>query len=234
MKKQFKQGYFIKFYLLPISMLWLTGLVFLFAKGYKNSFLILNSYHSAWLDYPMLVLTMFGNAGFMGFVLIFILIKKQPYQLTLLLIALIVSGILAQLLKDNAYDNWSRPPQVFKEQVHTVAKYILYYHSFPSGHSITVAAVFTMLAYFRREHKTEIIFYATLCPLIAYTRIYLGVHFLGDAIFGILLGFTCSFLILFLIKPFEIEVKSWLIKLLRITSIIAAVIILIDFFRQYI
>ncbi len=230
---EFKQSYFIKFYFLPISIIWLIGLVFLLTKGYNDSFLILNNCHSVWLDYPMLALTMLGDAGFLAVALIFILIKKQPYQLTLLLIALIASGVIAQLLKRNLFDDWHRPSYVFKEQVHTVANYLLYHRSFPSGHSTTVAAFLSMLAYFRREHKTEIIFYALLCPLIAYTRVYLGVHFLGDVILGILLGFTCSMLIIFLIKPFEIKIKPWLIILLRISSVIAAAIIWIGFLRKY-
>ncbi len=230
---EFKQSYFLKFYLLPLLIVWVISLVFLFAKGYNDSFLILNSYHSVWLDYPMLLLTMLGDAGFMAVVLIFLLIKKQPFQLTLLLITLIASGILAQLLKHNIFDDWHRPLYLFKEQVHTVANYLLNHHSFPSGHSTTVAAVFTMLAYFRREHKIEIVFYAFVCPLIAYTRIYLGIHFLGDVVFGILLGFICSVLIIFFIKPFDIKLKNWVIFALRISSVIASVIILVAFFRKY-
>jgi len=233
MLKQFSQNNFLYFYFLPLFLIWLTGLLFLSIYGYNDSFLILNSYHADWLDIPMLVLTMLGDAGFMAVVLIFFLIKKQPYQLILLLVTLIVSGVSAQLLKHNLFGDWHRPPFEFKAQMHTVAKYLLYHNSFPSGHSTTVAAVFTMLAYFRREHKTEIVLYALLCPVIAYTRIYLGIHFLGDVVAGILLGFSCSLLIVFLIKPFEIQMKPWLILLLRVSSVIAAAIILILFFRKY-
>lgn len=229
----FKQNNFLRFYFIPILIIWLIGLVFLFAKGYNYSFLLLNSYHSPWLDYPMLVLTMLGDAGFMAVVLIFLLIKKQPFQLLLLLIAIIVSGILAQLLKHNLFSEWHRPPYLFKEQVHTVANYMLYHFSFPSGHSTTVAAVFTLLAIFRKEHKAELLFYAVICPLIAYTRVYLGVHFLGDAVAGILLGFVCAILIASSIKAFEIKLKSGLIILLRMAAVIAAAIIFIAFFSKY-
>ena len=88
---QYSQDNFIRLYFIMIAIPWLAGLVFLLTKGYTQSFLILNSYHSAWLDYPMLILTMLGDAGFLAFLLIFLLIKKQPYQLTMLLMAIILS-----------------------------------------------------------------------------------------------------------------------------------------------
>ncbi|MFZ4740136.1 MAG: phosphatase PAP2 family protein [Bacteroidales bacterium] len=229
---QFKQNNFLRFYFIPILIIWLIGLLFLFAKGYNDSFLLLNSYHSSWLDYPMLVLTMLGDAGFMAVVLIFLLIKKQPFQLMLLLIAIIISGILAQLLKHNLFSEWHRPPYLFKEQVHMVANYLLYHYSFPSGHSTTVAAVFTLLAIFRKEHKAELLFYAVICPLIAYTRVYLGVHFLGDAVAGILLGFICSMIIICLIKPFEVSIKPCLQISLKILAVISAIIILVLFLKE--
>ncbi len=233
MTPHYKQYNFLGFYLLPISIIWLTGLVFLIAKGYNESFLILNSYHADWLDLPMLVLTMLGDAGFMAVALLFIFISKQPYRLSLFILAIIVSGVTVQLLKYNVFNDWHRPPYLFKEQVHTVANYLLYHHSFPSGHSTTVAAVFTMLAWFRREHKTEIIIYAFVCPVIAYTRIYLGIHFLGDVVAGMLFGFSCSMLIVFMIKPFELKLKPWLVVLLKVASVIAAIVILTAFFSKY-
>ena len=233
MHTDFKQGYFFKFFLFPLFMVWLIGLLFLFAKGYDQSFLLLNSYHFAWLDFPMLLITMLGDAGFMAVLMIFVFIRKQPYQLIMLLIAIILSGILAQIFKNFFFENWQRPPYLFKEQVHTVGSYLLYHHSFPSGHSSTVAAVFTMLAYFRKEHKTEIFLYAIVCPFIAYTRVYLGVHFLGDTLAGILLGCSTSVLILFLIKPFKLNLRPRFVLSLRTVAIIAAVSILAIFFVKY-
>jgi len=228
-----RQGYFLRFFIMPLFVIWLIALLFLFAKGYNQSFLLLNSYHLIWLDYPMLILTMLGDAGFMAVLLIFILVKKQPYPLFLLLLTIIVSGLIAQMFKNFVFSDYSRPPYLFKEQVHTVARYVLNHHSFPSGHSTTVAAVFTMIAYFRSSKKTEMIIYAILCPLIAFSRIYLGVHFLGDVIAGIFLGCICTFLILYLIPPYEIKMKGWLIRVLKITSVVAAIIILAAFFGKY-
>jgi undecaprenyl-diphosphatase len=232
-KPLFNQAHFVSYFIFPLFFIWLIGIVFLFSKGYTNSFLGLNSINNSLLDIPMLVLTMFADAGFIATVLIFLLIKKQPYQLILFLIAIIVSGIIAQLFKNFVFNNWDRPSYLLKDQVHTVGNYILNHRSFPSGHSTTIAAIFTMLAYFRRQYKYEILIYAVLCPTIAYTRIYLGVHFLGDVVAGITLGFICSVLLIWLIKPFQLKSKPWVVISLKIASVIAAFIILFEFFKKY-
>jgi undecaprenyl-diphosphatase len=232
-KPLFNQAHFVSYFIFPLFFIWLIGIVFLFSKGYTNSFLGLNSINNSLLDIPMLVLTMFADAGFIATVLIFLLIKKQPYQLILFLIAIIVSGIIAQLFKNFVFNNWDRPSYLLKDQVHTVGNYILNHRSFPSGHSTTIAAIFTMLAYFRRQYKYEILIYAVLCPTIAYTRIYLGVHFLGDVVAGIALGFICSVLLIWLIKPFQLKSKPWVVISLKIASVIAAFIILFEFFKKY-
>ena len=108
-KPLFNQAHFVSYFIFPLFFIWLIGIVFLFSKGYTNSFLGLNSINNSLLDIPMLVLTMFADAGFIATVLIFLLIKKQPYQLILFLIAIIVSGIIAQLFKNFVFNNWDRP-----------------------------------------------------------------------------------------------------------------------------
>ncbi len=229
----FRNRNFTAYYLLPLFLIWSCGAMFLLLFGYELSFIRLNAMHKNWLDLPMMMLTMFADAGFISVLLIFLLIKRHAYELIMLLIAIILSGLLAQLLKHQVFDNWDRPPYLLKEQVHTVGKYILNHHSFPSGHSTTIAAVFTILAYFRRKYRWEILIYAILCPAVAFTRIYLGVHFLGDVVAGLALGFLCSLMLLWLIKPFELNPKPWVYISLKITAVIAAVIILAEFFGKY-
>lgn len=229
----FRNRYFTAYFLMPLFLIWSGGIVFLMLHGYKQSFLNLNALHHNWLDLPMMMLTMFADAGFISVLLIFLLIKKQPYQLVMLLITIIVSGIIAQLFKNFVFSDWDRPPYLFKEEVHTIGKYVLNHRSFPSGHSTTVAAIFTMLAYFRKQFRWEVLMYAILCPTIAFTRIYLGVHFLGDVVAGLALGFLCSVILLWLINPFELKMKLWVKITMKIASVIAAAIILAAFFAKY-
>lgn len=78
-------------------------------------------------------------------------------------------------------------------------------YSFPSGHAMNNAALYTMLMLltWRYVKNTSLkIILSSLCVtltiLIGYSRIYLGVHYAGDVLGGWLFGFALSMLIYFL------------------------------------
>ena len=59
-------------------------------------------------------------------------------------------------------------------------------YSFPSGHSVTVFSLLPLLAeYIKRQKK----FWAASAFLVAFSRVYLGFHFLSDVVFGSFLGY---------------------------------------------
>jgi len=75
-------------------------------------------------------------------------------------------------------------------------------YSFPSGHAMNNAALYTMFAllimkYIKGTHKKVIL--AAICVVltiaIGYSRIYLGVHYAGDVVGGWLIGFAVSIFI---------------------------------------
>ena len=72
-------------------------------------------------------------------------------------------------------------------------------YSFPSGHAMINASLYTMLGLFiyrfiedRSIRITLIFLCATLTLVIGYSRIYLGVHYVGDVLGGWLIGFGIS------------------------------------------
>jgi membrane-associated phospholipid phosphatase len=65
-------------------------------------------------------------------------------------------------------------------------------HSFPSGHSATAFAGATMLAYFAPRARVPL--YA-LAVLIAYSRLYNGVHYPTDVLAGAALGTATALLL---------------------------------------
>ena len=78
----------------------------------------------------------------------------------------------------------------------------------PSGHATNAAAVWGLLAaYLRRPLALAIL--GLVIFLIGLSRVYLGVHFLGD----VLAGWVAGFLLLWLFLRFETPVLAWLTRL---------------------
>lgn len=64
--------------------------------------------------------------------------------------------------------------------------------SFPSGHS---AAVFSTIAILDKEFPRIKIFWLIFACLVAFSRIYLGLHYLTDVVAGAVIGFTISLIV---------------------------------------
>jgi len=63
--------------------------------------------------------------------------------------------------------------------------------SFPSGHA---TAAFSALPIIRGESKTLGYLWTAFAGLIAFSRIYLGLHYISDVIFGAMLGYAVAML----------------------------------------
>ncbi len=72
--------------------------------------------------------------------------------------------------------------------------------SFPSAHAI---AAFSVLPFLNKAFpKSKIIFWS-LAILVAFSRIYLGVHYLSDVIAGAFIGYGVAYLFLYLGKKYQ-------------------------------
>ena len=68
--------------------------------------------------------------------------------------------------------------------------------SFPSAHAANNFAVAAVLAYSYRQYKW--VFY-TIAFLIAFSRVYVGVHYPSDVIVGSFIGFAIGFIVITLL-----------------------------------
>jgi membrane-associated phospholipid phosphatase len=125
--------------------------------------------------------------------------------------ALAVTGLTVSLLKHQVFPERNRPASVLGEMViREAANSELHHrHSFPSGHTATAFAGFCCLAYFTRSMFLHILFGLGACT-VAYSRLYLGQHFLGDVLAGAVIGSSAAYLSewFFFVNP-----PAWLKKM---------------------
>ncbi|MBI5391605.1 phosphatase PAP2 family protein [Candidatus Woesearchaeota archaeon] len=115
---------------------------------------------------------------------VFFLITKQKKNIPLLAIQLVVSGIIAYLLKIVV----ARPrPDVLVLGNHPITP------SFPSGHA---TAVFTVLPLIWKLYPKFKWVWLVIAMLVGYSRMYLGVHYGSDVLAGMFLGLTIGLLLL--------------------------------------
>ena len=150
-------------------------------------FMILNAIagmHTPVLDRILPVLSAFGNSGIGWAVLAFLLFcfprtRKAGLAMGLaLIICLLLGNILLKPLVARP-----RPFSFVPDLVLLVPPPADY--SFPSGHTFAGFAASTALYHFHR--KTGILAYL-LATVIAFSRLYLYVHFPTDVLAGLLLG----------------------------------------------
>lgn len=109
-----------------------------------------------------------------------------------------VSSLTSIALKQLVFPDALRPLKRLEHstyQYHIIKGLDIYsYNSFPSGHSISAFAVFSLLALLD-QRKGRGWAFAGLAMLTAYSRVYLFQHFVEDVYVGSLVGVTSSMLV---------------------------------------
>lgn len=168
------------------------GLMFLLTKGKAATFLYLNPYHHNRLDTFFEYFTYLGDGIFTIVIFLILLYLRRFSQAWQIITAFLVSALVAQVLK-NLF-SMPRPKQYFDQgQYPYFIDGVTHvgFSSFPSGHSVSIFALMTLLALFEKN-KTGNIAYLLGAVAVGYSRIYLGQHFLGDVLVGSFIGVTLS------------------------------------------
>lgn len=203
---------------------------FLFHFGYEMSFILLNDFRAFWADFYFSKITHLGDG--LTFTAIFVLIYgKNDIPKTLsLIICLILSSLVVQILKNILFSDWYRPLVVYGENyVNYIKGYEAYGMSFPSGHTTAIFTIIFCLVQWREWNYFFQIFWVILGISVAFSRIYLGVHFLGDLLAGILIAGIISHLFFnYWVQKIEFleENKLWK-KVLMYLSVLTLIIIFI-------
>lgn len=156
--------------------------------------LILNKFHSPFFDVFFKYVTYLGDGVMFGFVAILFLFFKKKVAY-----AIMVSGILTllviHLFKKVFFLGILRPAGFFgEENLHIVEGVkMAYTNSFPSGHTATGFAIFTIVCFYFSKSKSQYLWIA-LAILIGISRVYLSQHYWIDIFVGTLLGVLIGFL----------------------------------------
>lgn len=179
-------------YFLTLIICCIPALGLLWAKGYEASFLWLNSFHHPIVDALMPHFTHIGEGAFMTALFVIIIRKKQPAVAVALAISMLLVLAIVSPLKHNVFEAWGRPLAYFdKETIHYVGLREWRSHAFPSGHSAAAACMFAFFA-LAWQRPQGAMMWGILAALTAYSRVYLGVHFVGDILFGAGIGMFIS------------------------------------------
>lgn len=160
-------------------------------EAFDNAVIIwMGEHHSAALDAFMLEITALGTGTvvltIVAVAALFLGLTAHRYS-AILLIASAAGGIVLNYVLKLGFN---RPrPDIFLPGVHTVSS------SFPSGHAMSAAIVYTTVAYLaarllrRRWARLLVMSVAfTMIALISISRLYLGVHYPSDVIAGVAIG----------------------------------------------
>ena len=125
------------------------------------------------------------GAVWLGIALVLALLRRRPDLLLLVLAADAIADLVAYAIKRLV--DVERPPFRYAEPKALV--HVPRDHSFPSGHAATSFACATVLAF--AFPRLAAPFYV-LAAAIAYSRVYVGVHYPFDVVGGALVGIAVA------------------------------------------
>lgn len=157
-----------------------------------DGFILLNPYHSKFLNVLFIGITLIGDGIFSVVLSIILFFFNKKFIALMVFSSFAISGIVTQVLK--FFISEARPG-LFLAQTnypYFIEHVTLHnFHSFPSGHSTSAFALVAILS-FAIKNKNYSIPLVIIGALVGYSRIYLGQHFITDVAVGSIIGVLFS------------------------------------------
>jgi undecaprenyl-diphosphatase len=164
-------------------------------------YFIRESFSNPVMDKLMVIITNLGDKGFIWIVIGVILLAQRKYRKIgfILLIALLINAIMGEVIIKNIVQR----PRAFitYPDINIIIKPPSSY-SFPSGHTASSFAAAVVIGYYIKNWRAMAY---TFASLIAFSRLYLFVHYPSDILAGILLGVICALLTIKLLNNVNLK-----------------------------
>ena len=168
----------------------------------RHLFQYLNSLHAPFWDEVMFIIS--SKTFWIPFYLILLLLiyRKFGWKMTLFILACV--GVLITLSDQTASGFLKpfigrfrpcRPEAALGFGVHIVNHKCGGAYGFVSSHAANFFALATFLSGIFQHQKWSILFFV-VATIVAYSRIYLGVHYPGDVLGGAIVGILSGFIVL--------------------------------------
>ncbi len=181
------QSFFLGYFFLLVIVVFI-----LLTNNKEAGFVLLNPYHSDFLNFVFEGITLLGDGFFSVAFCLALLLAKKRHLSFIVFVSFATSGIFAQVLKD--FISEARPALFLQKTNYPyfIDHVTLHnFHSFPSGHSTSAFALVSIIAFAVKDKKYAIPL-LMLGALVGYSRIYLGQHFLLDVSVGSFIGVLFS------------------------------------------
>jgi membrane-associated phospholipid phosphatase len=162
-----------------------------------ESLLWINGHHNAFLDQFFRYYTHLGDGLFYITLIILLLWKNRPAGWKALA-SYALTSIVAQVMKNYVYEDALRPRAVLNDdsKLHFIDGVEIYFlSSFPSGHTTSAFSIALLLSWLYPK-KLNMILLFLYAVGVAYSRMYLGQHFLVDVTAGSGIGMIVTALVI--------------------------------------
>ena len=184
-------------FFLPYAVLLLTVGILQMRSTQESLMQWVNSHNSLEADVFFTYATYLGDGAFFVIICVLLFIYNRRVGM-MAFTSFVLSSLTSVFLKQVVFPGRLRPLKFFE---HSVYQYriieglnIYSYNSFPSGHTTSAFAVFSLLAFIDNRRGRGWLF-LLLAALTGYSRVYLFQHFVEDVYVGSLIGTTSSVLV---------------------------------------